>query len=1399
MKNAAQLAAFFVIVIFSRNFGNCFTNLHYQILLKMKKTLLLFVLSLITPIAFGQQKEYNFINFSTKDGLASNSVNAICKDKYGYMWFGTEDGLNKFDGQKFTAYHHRDNDKTSIGRGAVMAILEDKNGNLWIGTNITLSVYNRELDNFTNYDLTKLGWVRSLCADHLGNIWVGTYTGLLHFDTQTKNTKLYKASPNDKTKLISDVILSVFEDSKKNIWIGTRDGLNLYNPQNQSFKRFVHDDNNPNSLSDNTIRTISEDKYGNLWLGTDNGGLNVMNLDNQTFKSFRSEASDPKTISSNRIHKITFDNLGKLWVGTDAGLCIFDVVSGQAQRISASLFSKYNQLGDFIGHSVKDIYIDNSGIYWVGTGQGGVNKYDKNLSFFSNISYNPFNKQGLSVASVTSLAEGLSGNIFIGTDGGGLQLFNRQTKTIKNIPISGQNNTVLGLEKTQNTLWVGTYSNGLCAINLKTNSSKQELLIKKNGSNSLIPINCLKTDSKGFLWIGTNGNGLYRYNPVSKELLTIDKIINPAFKKKYTLNGYIVALAEDKNGRIWIGSNGNGIAVYSPQDGSVSILNHQQNHLPIDKVLDIFVDNIGRIWVGVLGGGLSLYNPKTNAFTQFNERQLSSNSVIYKILEDELGKLWLSTNKGISVFDPIKQKFKNYTHQNGIQQGAFNVGAGIKTSSGEMFFGGLDGINYFYPEKLYQNTNTPALLITDLKINNKSANPIDNSEITEPISLAKEINLSYKQNFSLDFIALNYTAPHENQYTYKLEGFDKEWNYVGPITTAVYTNLDPGDYVFRLKAQSEDGSWQAPEKTIKIVVNPPFWRTYFAYFLYFSVFAITLYTIRSRGIRKLKDEFALEQERLEVKYLIERERREAEKKMELEQLKIKFLTNLSHELKTPLTLILNPIENLLNQEQKSEKLEILNIVNRNAKRLLNLVNQLLDLRKIEDNELKLNLSKGDLVFFTREIFDSFKYISERKNIHLDFESSVKKYFTNFDRDKVERILINLLSNAIKFTNEHGNVYCQIEKVGGNGIKIIIGDSGIGISDEMKNRIFERFFQINNGSNILNQGSGIGLSIAQEFVKLHGGTISLESEENMGSIFTVFLPLEEIESTTEINPEILADAIITETNFQHNSSENRDNSSIRAKKPVILIVDDNEDLRTYLRESLKADYKIIEAADGKQGWQKTLAAHPELIVSDVNMPNVDGLDFVKKVRNDNRTKHIPIIMLTVLGEEFEQIKGLETGANDYLTKPFSFKVLNVKIKNLLSLNDTFKNTYTKQIKLETPEIKVESEDEKFLLKIGNYIEQHLTDSEFSIEDLSQKMFMSRGTLYNKILVLTGETPVEYIRSIKLKKALVLLEKSDLKISQIGYEVGFSNPNYFTRAFKAKFGISPTEYIEKNKTK
>ncbi|HWJ28992.1 MAG TPA: ATP-binding protein, partial [Flavisolibacter sp.] len=566
-----------------------------------------------------------------------------------------------------------------------------------------------------------------------------------------------------------------------------------------------------------------------------------------------------------------------------------------------------------------------------------------------------------------------------------------------------------------------------------------------------------------------------------------------------------------------------------------------------------------------------------------------------------------------------------------------------------------------------------------------------------------------------------------------------------------------------------------------------------------------VFYFRYKSLQKLKRKFALEQEKIQA----EQERKEVERVRELDRMKIKFLTNLSHEFRTPISLILGPVDKLLSQEKDPQTSGQLNMIKRNGRRLLNLVNQLLDFRKMEEHELKLHLAEGDLVSYIKEVSDSFKDLSERKKIAFVITSQIDQLYTRFDHDKIERILFNILSNAFKFTLEGGEICLdilrqdQLSDTSKTWISIKVHDTGIGIPEDKKEKIFERFFQHTTAAAVLNQGTGIGLSITKEFVKMQGGSIDVESEPGKGTTFKILLPFTPIpapqippqSSASEPIPEVTELDPVEELLEGHtNNKVEEDDTKAKRELPSILLVEDNEDFRFYLKDNLRMHYKVFEAANGKEGWQKALAQHPQLIVSDVNMPYMDGIELGRKIKSDKRTSHIPLILLTALTGQEDQIKGLETGANDYITKPFNFEVLNAKIKNLLVLNTTLKNTYTKQIKVMAPEVEVESENEKFLKNVMVYLEENLTNPQLSVEDLSRHVGMSRSSLYSKLLELTGQTPVEYIRSVKLDKAAVLLEKSNMNIAQVAYSVGFSTPNYFAKSFKAKFNMLPSEFVQ-----
>ncbi|MFD0751869.1 two-component regulator propeller domain-containing protein [Mucilaginibacter calamicampi] len=1328
---------------------------------------------------FAQERELNFINLASNDGLSSNIVNTIFKDKYGYMWYGTDGGLNRFDGKEFTVYRHAENDTSSLLSNDVHALCEDKNGNLWIGTSVGMAMYDRKLDCFVNRRIVGL-LIFSITLGPDDKLWLGTLDGVVVLDPTTLKFSWFKAKNATDKLAVSKEVQCVFRDNKKQLWVGNKTGLYLYNSKTQTFKPYAYA--NTSEPGDNSISSIAQDKKGNIWVGTYNGVSMVVPGSN-SFKNYKHRADDNGSLSSNLVYALAAEPGGDIWIGTEEGLDILNPASGTVRRIERDPRNNYS----LIGKAVKTILIDRDNIFWVGTYRCGVNKYDKNLAFFDLRQSNHFDLRGLSADVVTSFAAVDSNGVYVGTDGGGLNFYDFKTGLFTHLPLFGNSTkeAILAMERVGSEIWIGTFLHGLFIYDTNTGQSRH--ITKGTGPQNLSgnDIFCIKRDSRGNVWLGTNGQGVNMYNPSTKIFYRYSK--HETGSHFIPLNGYIRAIEEDRAGNILIGSSGAGMVIYNPFKGKAVALNSFNSELPKNSINTICVGADGIFWVGLSEGGLARFDDKKKDFFVYKEKDGLADEVIYKILEDNSGKIWVSTNKGISSFDRKLNKFTNYTHHNGLQRSPFVLGAGLKLANGTLLFGGTNGFNYGNPEHFSFSKKIPRVVLTQLRISNKNVVPSPDAEIKEHISIAKEIDIDQRQNFSLSFIALDFTSPHESKYLYKLDKFDRDWINIGDNNTVSYTNLDPGQYTFYVKAVSENGSWTSPTTSIIVNVRPPFWKTYYAYAFYILLVALILLYSRYRAIEKLETKFALEQER----QTIAQERREAEQRHSFDQMRIKLLTNLSHEFRTPISLIMGPVDQLLHIETSTPKADQLGMIRRNARRLLNLVNQLLDFRNMEDKELRLNPTVGDFIAFTLDVVESFKDLSERRLINFEIHSSLKFYFASFDHEKIERILFNLLSNAFKFTLSGGEVTLSIKKdEHANGLIIQLTDTGIGIAEEDKEKIFDRFFQSDVSSAILNKGSGIGLSLTREFVKLHGGTISVESVEKEGSTFTICLPLKCIDD--EYNDEDIADDEL-------DNPENLPATKLTEEVPYeqlanILLVEDNDDFRLYLKDNLKTSYRVEEATNGKDGWQKVLFSHPQLVISDISMPQVSGIDLCRKIKSDKRTSHIPVLLLTALTGEENQLLGLEIGANDYITKPFNMDILNAKIRNLLELNERLKTTYSKQINLLAPETKIESNNEKLMSKVVQYIEENLTNSQLSIEGLSRKLVMSRGSLYTKILELTGKTPVDFVRSVRLDKAVILLEKSDMTVSQVSYAVGFSTPNYFARAFKTQFNMKPSEYIQ-----
>ncbi|MES1197811.1 MAG: ATP-binding protein, partial [Chitinophagaceae bacterium] len=860
-----------------------------------------------------------------------------------------------------------------------------------------------------------------------------------------------------------------------------------------------------------------------------------------------------------------------------------------------------------------------------------------------------------------------------------------------------------------------------------------------------------------------------------------------------------------KEGDFLIGTMG-GIDVKKKKSGQFIHYSHNEKDaksLSNDNVLCIKEDSRNLMWIGTRDG-LNLFDKKTKSFQTYRTEDGLRGNTILNILEDDKHNLWVSTPNGISkifirenkISNAVALDFISYDVIDGLQSGEFNQYAAFKTSRGELIFGGANGFNIFCPGDISINKTAPVVVLTDFQIFNKSVKVgetiRDRVLLQKAIYETKEITLSHKDNvISIEFAALNFSNSEKNKYKYILNGFDKQWVLTdAKVRTATYTNLDPGHYVFKVIASNEDGIWNQQGATLKITVLPPFWKTPLAYLLYAILILGILLLVRH-----------LELLRTRMRFQIEQERKEAKRMHELDLMKIRFFTNVSHDFRTPLGLILAPVEKMMKNSHDEPQKKYFQLIHRNAKRLLNLVNQLLDFRKLEMEEIYLNPSVNDIIKFTRDITDSFSDIAEKKNIRFEFNTSVDALTTSFDGPKLERILFNLLSNAFKFTPENGSVSVSVNmkknnegNIGGiEFIEIQVKDSGIGIPPEKRDKIFERFFQANVPDGMINQGSGIGLSITKEFVRLHGGSITLESEPGNGSCFSFILPVMKIPETVSLNREGFTNGITKLTySLENGNAVKPTEKKVNGKKFSILLIEDNEDFMFYLKDNLRTPFNIIEARNGKEGWQKVLGQHPDLVVSDIMMPEMNGIDLCKKIKEDQRTSHIPVILLTAQSSEETQMRGYTTGANDYLTKPFNFEMLLSRINNLLVQQEKLKMNIHKQIETNPADPKVTSADEKLLNQALEVVRKNIDNPDFSVEDLSKAMFMSRATMYKKITALTGITPVEFIRSIRIKKAAQLLETTQMTVSEIAFEVGFNNKKYFVKYFKKEFNVLPTTY-------
>ncbi len=1302
--------------------------------------------------AGGQSIAFNYLTI--ENGLSHNSVLAIGQDKRGFMWFGTRYGLNRYDGQRFRIYRSEPNDSATIPEHQVMAILPDSKGNLWIGSTRGLARYLPEKDGFERISLRKAfqqPGVTAIYEDKKGRLWLSTYFGLF---LRTGDSVQHFMKPADGNGLAGNSVRRVFEDSRGFIWVGTSTGLNRITEENGQFRFETF--RQADGLSSDYINAIAEDRQGRLWLGTQGNGINLYDPVRGTF----SPLSSPQLVNSN-VRRIITDKAGKMWIGTQEGLNVID----PANFSGASYQHNPGNRKSLSQNSIHSLFEDNSGSIWIGTYFGGVNMIHSSGTAFSTIQSHP-PQPGLSNNVVSGMLEDEHHNIWIGTEGGGLNFYDRTTNTFSvyrheaGKPGSiGSNLVKIIYEDKDRQIWIGTHGGGLNLLQ-PGGTFKQYLFNQQDPGTLTLEVTSLLEDADNRFWVGCN-SGLFLMRRNGSELVPVT---DTALK---TLPASIRFLMEDSRRRVFIGTT-EGLFLYE---------NGRLRRILGGYINSVTEDSRGNYWVGLYYGGMAGFDRNLRQTALYAEKDGLPNSNVIGMLEDRQHHFWISTDNGLVKFDPASKKFLTYTTSDGIAGNDFNYNALLKDSRGQFFFGGFNGITSFFPEKIAANTYTAPMVFTGLRLFNQ---PVgiggEDRLLRRDIGFTPSLRFRHHQEvFTLEFALLNYIRSNKNRYAYKLEGADRDW--IETTTPAVtYTNLAAGSYTFWVKGANNDGVWSEPVR-MEITVLPPFWRTWWAYCIYALLaasifFFVTRYFFLQALLKKEED---------------------------LHQVKLNFFTNVSHEIRTHLTLLMAPVEKMISMLPTGDQLQQpLGQVRNNANRLLRLVSELMDFRKAETHHLILHVEEQDLIPFLAGICENFRELSLSRQIKISFSHDMAQALLYFDREQLDKVFFNLLSNAIKFTPDGGRVSMHVAR--GKGAYIVtVTDNGRGISPEYLPKLFTNFFQVADHG-LQNTGYGIGLALSRNIVELHHGTLSAESEppadgKEGRTCFTVTLA--EGRQHFADTPHVVGAAPVRVPA----AAGEPDGPAMPVTAPggnrlTIHIIEDNPELRELVRETFSRQYDVLESENGAAGLALAAEQIPDLVISDVMMPEMDGLQLCHALKTDERTSHIPVILLTAKSSQADQVSGLETGADLYLTKPFSTRVLELNVRNLLASREKMREKFGRQ--LQTTEAPVTADvvpnplDSAFLEKVMQLVDEHMDDPEFGVDMLSRKVAMSQPVLYKKLKAVTDMSVNDFVKSLRLKKAAELIRTRRHTVYEVAYMVGYNDRKYFSREFKKQFGKTPSEF-------
>ncbi len=1348
--------------------------------------------------------------------MSKVGVYSILQDHYGFIWIGTNgSGLYRYDGIDYKSYKHIINDSTSISSSQINCSYLDSKNRLWVGTEVGLNLYDREKDQFKRIavlsaveDNAPIMPISALNEDSEGNLLIGSFR-LGMFKMDLNNFEVEKVEVREADNADPLMVRTIQTDSKGKIYAGTNRGLYVVDGETGVLKRFAFWDKGELQSIDVAIRSLLVDNADNIWVGAFGNGLYKVKIGD-------SSVEEPFTMDHYTFSKHPFFTLmplpdGTLMCGTENdGLYHID---DNGTVLNHYLTNKKDEKS-LLSNSIWTLYLDNDQKIWLGYYNKGVAVYDKLYDKFKDIESLYNNPKSLQISSVTSIVKDATGKLWIAMDGGGIDILDMDREDYIHIN-RASNKDYSGLTSdyiqslfidSKENIWAGSWDGGIYFlkkdshkfVNYNTNNTQGGLR-----SNTVMSFD---EDKEGTIWIGTYHSGLHSFNPKTNRFTHYD---SPAFLDHGITGSSAYKVLVDFQDNLWMGTTEGLFKIVKGENQELSVVSmvdrmsrESINNSASNYILSLYESTDHSLWIGTKGAGLCNYRPETDTFIWYDTLKGLEEENVCSVIQSLDGNIWVGGNAGISKLDVEKGVFTNYTKDDGLLSNDFNINAAFRDVNGSIYFGSYQGVNYFDPSRIITNTNETSVYLSDFRLFNEKVLPTqEGSPLKKVISETDSIVLNHHQSvFTIEYSGINFTRPEKNEYAYFLEGYEESWNYVGKKRSATYTNLDPGHYTFKLKAANNDGVWNESPLTLSITVLSPWWKTNWALISYIIIFLLGVYLLNK-----------MTQSRIREKQVIHTEREKRLQEKELDEKKFQFFTNISHEFRTPLTLIINPLRDILQDKSLNLPPRIRdkhNTIYKNTDRLYRLVNELLDFRKLELNKVGVRANVLNLHNLAKEVVGHFREEAIERNIHLTLDSDNENLALWADESMLEKIIFNILSNAFKVTPDGGAItiellskdeFYSLPLVDKNnptkGIEIIISDTGPGLEQEEAERIFERFYQVENLNKTYYGGTGIGLEVVQSFVDLHKGKIEVSSEVGSGTTFRIVLPNgKEHFKTNEILKDVkepdskkaqestIDDNLGQETEIELNEA----NSAY-----TLLIVEDNGELRNYLKNELRNQYKVLLAKNGKEGLELAKSALPDIIITDVIMPEMDGFEFCKQIKEDIRTSHIPLLMLTAKARIDDRMEGIGLGADAYMVKPFDLRLLRLRLSQLITSRQLIFNKYFSVISDVPVNKNTTSLDKDFIEKVLNYINKNIDDPDLSVEALASHLNLSRSQFYRKIKALTNQTANEFLRNIRIERAKQIIENGNTNISEVCYKVGFSTPSYFTKCFKEHFGILPTE--------